>query len=68
MGDDDCLVFASLGVRDGQLGGADQDAAFSLAKTAAEELKYDRHLQFYTPNDRYIHARSSVLPNYYGVA
>ena len=54
MGDDDCLVFASLGVRDGQLGGADQadqDAAFSLAKTAAEELKYDRHLKFYTPND-----------------
>ena len=51
MGDDDCLVFASLGVGDGQLGGADQDAAFSLAKTAAEELKYDRHLQSYTPND-----------------
>ena len=54
MGDDDRLVFASLGVRDGQLGGADQadqDAAFSLAKTAAEELKYDRHLQSYTPND-----------------
>ena len=51
MGDDDCLVFARLGVNDGQLGAAvqaDQDAAFSLAKTAAEELKYDHHSHLVT--------------------
>ena len=54
MGDDDCLVFARLGVNDGQLGAAvnaNQDAAFSLAKTAAEELKYDHHSHLLTPND-----------------
>ena len=42
MGDEDCILFARLGVRDGQLKTgvqADQDAAFSLAQAAAEELK-----------------------------
>ena len=40
--DGECIVFARLGVRDGQLRAAvqtNQDAAFSLAKAAAEELK-----------------------------
>ena len=43
MGDDEnCIVFARLGVKDGQHAAAEQayqDAAYSLAEAAAEELK-----------------------------